>query len=118
MIRMNKGKLIPIIIIAVLALIIVYLVCSKAILGKVKTFEHFSIEYNHEVTTYDEINVNNVIVVNNVSFWVVSVEGNKVVLNSNVNFNKDGESSEFAVELEKPKTVCFEENNCATFSLT
>lgn len=115
---MKKGKLIPIVITVILALIIIYLISSKSILNKVKQYKHFEIIFNKETTNYDNIKISDVIIINNVSFWVTGIEGDKIVFDSSEDFNGDEEGNAFTVKLDEPKDICFTETSCATFKLT
>lgn len=113
---MKKGNLIPIVCIVILSIIVVYLIASKTVSRKVPSYNHFSFEYKNDVTEYDDINVSDIIIVNNTSFWVVALEGNKIVFNSNMEIDK--ENTEFTVNLNEPKMICFEEDDCVVFNLS
>lgn len=114
---MNKGKLIPIVIAIILGVVVVYLIASKSIFHKIEKYTNFSYEYNHEVVDKKDLAVNDILVINGVSFNVVGIEGNKVILNASETFGKDN-SNEILIKLNEKKEVCFKENDCVVFSLT
>lgn len=114
---MEKGKLIPIVIAAVLGIVVIYLIASKGIFNKIEKYTSFSYEYNHEVINKDDIAVNDMLVINGITFMVVGIEGNKIVINTSEVYDESG-STEVTVELNEKKEVCFKENDCVVFSLT
>ena len=113
---MKKEKLIPIICIVVLLLIAAYIIASNSILSNVVKFEHFSYKTNNEKISKDDISIDDILVINNVTFMVIGVEGNRVVLNSSETY--DDSSNEIIVNINEEKEVCFSDTNCITFSLT
>lgn len=113
---MEKGKAIPVICIIVLIVIIAYIIVSNSIVNHIVKFEHFGYETNQERINKDDIDINDILVINNVTFMVVGVEGNKVILNASEKVI-DTDSSEIEIDLGDNKKVCFNENNCITFFL-
>lgn len=113
---MDKGKLIPILIAVVLGIVAVCILVRN--ISNNNSFEKLSFSYNANDYTYDDVKVDNVYVINNVSFWVISVEKNQVVLNSSDYLNVDGnETNEYKLQLNKETKVCFKDDSCIRFKL-
>lgn len=114
---MDKGKLIPLVtagILLLVALIIVFNNQAKSI-----SFDKLIVNYKSQKTEYDTLNVDDVIVVDKVSFWVVSTVQNAVVMNASEYLLVDGkEVIEIELKLDETKTVCLTKDNCITFQLT
>lgn len=113
---MEKGKLIPLISTAILVIIamVVFTYNQK---GNV-SFEKLMVTYKSQKTDYSHPKVDDVIVVSNVSFWVVSTIRDTIVLNASDYLLVDGkEVTEVEVKLNKSKSVCFAEDDCIMLQL-
>ena len=116
MIRMEKEKMIPIMI-AMLLLVIAGIIFINNQRHN-KSFEKLITDYNGEKHEYKDLKVEDVLVVNNTSFWIITIEKNSVVLNSSDNLiSNEKESNEFKVELNKDNQVCFADETCVIFRL-
>lgn len=113
---MEKGKLIPIII-AILLFILAIIIFAKNQMSN-ESFKKLVATYNGEKQEYSNLKVEDVIVVNNTSFWIVSIDKAVVILNSSENLeNNSKKSNEFKIQLNKDNMVCFADNSCVTFKL-
>ena len=113
---MAKGKMIPLIIAGILLILAVFFFIR--ILRNNVSFDKLIVSYNDNNEEYEKLSIDNVIVVNNTSFWIVSIEKNKIVLNASDEVTINNETvNEVSVELNKNSEVCFASNNCAIFKL-
>ena len=115
---MEKGKIIPIVIAIVLFIGAIIIIISNIVKGKVN-YDKIVFAYNNETQEYNDLAIDNVIVINNISFWIVSLDKNDVVLNASVSL-KDGnnkETNEFKIEIGKDSTACFDNGSCVLFKL-
>lgn len=113
---MNKGKVMGFI--AVGLLIIAGIYATIKIINNNKTFEKMIITYKDNRQQYTDLKVDNVIVINNISFWIVSTTEDAIVLNTSEYLKQDGEEkNEFQITLEKETIACFNDSDCVYFSL-
>ena len=113
---MRKEKLIPLAIIAILFVIGIVIV-FRGIL-KSKGFDKLVVTYSNHSEEYDNVNVDDVIVVNNTSFWVISITKDNIILNSSDSLENNGkETNEFKIEINKDNKVCFKDDSCILFKL-
>lgn len=114
---MKSGRIISIAVAGVLlfAAIILFINLQK----NNDTFSILVVNYNNEKQEYKNIEVENVFVVNNISFWIVSKEKDTIVLNtSDELYNEDNEkTNEFSIKLKKDSSICFDENDCVHMTL-
>lgn len=114
---MKSGKVISIVISAVLLLaaIVLFINLQK----NNETFSILVVNYNNEKQEYKNIAVDNVFVVNNVSFWVVSTEKDTIVLNTSDELydGKNEKTNEFYVKLKEDSTICFDTSDCVHMNL-
>ena len=81
-------------------------------------YEKLIVTYNAQKNEYDTLTIEDVIVVSNVSFWVVSISKDAVVLNSSDNLLVENkEVTEIEVKLNEGKNVCIKENDCIMLQL-
>lgn len=113
---MIKGKLVPIIVTSVLIVCIVVILIVNSINSA--HYEKLIISYQNENIDHTSLEVNNVFVINNISFWVVSTTKNQIIINSSdkVSYNNKG-ITEIKLELNKDKEICFEDQTCALLEL-
>ncbi|MBQ6840704.1 MAG: hypothetical protein IJO63_01125 [Bacilli bacterium] len=113
---MEKGKLIPLISAAVLAIVAVVVVINNQ--RNNVSFDKLIVTYKDQKNEYDTVTVDDVIVVKDVSFWVVSTVRKSIVLNSSNSLLVNGkESTEIEVNLNKATDVCFSEDDCIIMQL-
>lgn len=113
---MEKGKLIPLITAIVLFIIAIFIFIYNQ--NKDVRFDKLIVTYKDQKNEYDTLNVDDVIVVNNVSFWVVSTIKNSIILNTSDYLKyEDKKITEIEVELNETKSICFEENDCMLLQL-
>lgn len=113
---MDKGKLIPLLLAGLLFLISIVLYVNNQ--KNNQTYSKLIVSYKTQKTEYDNLNVDDVIVVGNVSFWVVSTSKEFVVLNSSEYlFWEDSETIEFKIEMNQTNKACFNPDNCIYFNL-
>ena len=113
---MEKGKVVPLI--TAVVLILVALVIFGYNQKNVSTFEKLIVTYNAQKNEYDTLHVDDVIVVEDVSFWVVSTIRNSVVLNSSDYLLVDNkEVMEIEIKINETKKACFTEDNCIMLQL-
>ncbi len=114
---MDKGKLIPIasaVALAIIAIIIVFVNNQRNNVS----FEKLIVTYKSQKNEYNSVRVDDVIVINNVSFWVVSTVKQSVVLNSSEDLLiDDKESNEIQVKINKATKVCFSKDDCIIMQL-
>ena len=113
---MAKGKIVPLLIAGILLIIaIVFLI---RIIQNSTSFDKLIVSFNGNNEEYEKLAIDNVIVVNNTSFWIVSIEKDKIVLNASDDVTINNETvNEVSVELNKNSEVCFANNSCAIFKL-
>ncbi|MBE6148407.1 MAG: hypothetical protein E7167_02810 [Firmicutes bacterium] len=113
---MDKGKLIPLITAVVLLLVaIVVFVYNQS---KDVSFDKLVVTYKAQKNEYDTVKVDDVIVVDKVSFWVVSTVKNAIVLNASDYLLVDGKNvTEIEVKLNESTNVCFTEEDCIMLQL-
>lgn len=113
---MEKGKLIPLGIATVLLIVAVGIIINNW--RKNVTFDKLIVSYKSQKNEYDSIKVDDVIVVENTSFWIVSTAKNSLVLNSSdYLLDNNEEKLQFEIKLNESKRICFEEDDCIMFSL-
>lgn len=113
---MDKGKVIPLAITGVLSVIAVYLFVN--FLKNNERYEKLIVSYKDIKYEYEDIVVNNVIVINNISFWIVSTNKNEIVLNSSDYLLDNGkEENVFQIKMDDTKTVCLASGDCIYFDL-
>lgn len=114
---MDKGKLVPLGLTFVLILVAIgiFFFLNK----KEDGYTKLSIKYVNQTSEYTSFTVDDIITVGNVNFWVVSTEGNAIVLQADEYlYENNKESMEFKIELRKVSTVCIKDNDCVYFELT
>lgn len=113
---MIKSKIIPIII-ACFLVFIVFIIIGINVIND-KKYEKLIISYQNENIDHTALEVDNVFVINNISFWVVSTSKNLIIVNSseNVSYN-DKEINEIELKLNKSKEICFKNGTCALLEL-
>lgn len=113
---MDKGKVIPISITCVLLAIGTYLVVN--FIQNSKVYEKLIVSYKDYKTEYKDIKVDNVIVVNNISFWIVSTNKNEIVISSSEYLLADNkENNRFKIKLDETKKICLASGDCIYFNL-
>ena len=114
---MDKGKLVPIVSAIALTIIAIIIVFVNNQRNNV-SFEKLIVTYKSQKNEYDSVSVDDVIVVNNVSFWVVSTVKQSVVLNSSENLLVDDkETNEIQIKINKATNVCFSKDDCMIMQL-
>jgi len=113
---MERGKLVPIIVASALVVVaILILVFSNK---NNLVFEKLVITYGGEKNEYESVKVDDVLVVNNSSFWVVSTLKDEIVLRTNeVLLIEEKDASEVKVEMNKQTKACLAKENCIYFEL-
>lgn len=113
---MDKGKLLPLVLAAIL-----FIVAISIFINNQKNSKHFDkliVSYKTQNSEYNDLHVDDVIVIDNVSFWVVSTVKDSIVLNSSSYvYQSEEEILEFEIELNKSETICLSASNCIVFSL-
>ena len=113
---MEKGKVIPMILAAILLIVAIIIFVYNQ--SKDVSFDKLIVTYNGHKNEYDTLTVDDVIVVGNVSFWVVSTIKDSIVLNTSASvFIDNKEVTEIEVNLNERKNVCFKENDCIFLEL-
>lgn len=113
---MDKGKMIPLglTFILILVAIGIFFYSHK----KEDGYSKLTIKYAGQENEYNTFKVDDLITVNNTNFWVVSTEGNAIVLQSDKSLLENNEESmEFKIELNKVSTICVKDNDCIYFEL-
>lgn len=113
---MVKEKIIPIVITVVLLIaIVVILIVNK---NNKMEFSELNISYHNENISHTDIEIDNVFVIDNVSFWIVSKAKNEIVLNSSddITYNNK-KKNEIKLVINKAKEICFADNSCALLEL-
>ena len=115
---MERGKLIPIIIAIALAFVAIGIVINNLSKGKINYSKIIS-SYNNETQEYNDLALDNVIVINNVSFWIVAIDKNDVVLNTNSSIKDENNKdiNEVTIKVGKDTTACFDNGSCVLFKL-
>ena len=115
---MEMKKLVPIIL-AIALLVIAGFLLSRNLKMNKTTYSKMVASYNNQNEEHTNLKVDDVIVINNVSFWVVAVEPNKVVLQSSVSLKDDSEKevTEFEVKTSGDTKACFSDDSCVLFKL-
>lgn len=115
---MDKGKLYPIIITVILIFLALFLFANK----NKKSDEYYPkliVIYNNQTHEYEKLNTDQFIKHGDVDFYVVSNEGNKMVLITDVEVTLDGKKTkEILIEAKKEYTICMSENDCLTARLS
>lgn len=113
---MDKNKVIPLAIAVILGIVAVSLFTVN--IKKNKEYSKLIISYKDSDNEYTDIKLENLIVVNNVSFSIISVSKNGMVMSSSedVEFNKK-KVSELQLNAGESHKVCFADDDCAIFRL-
>lgn len=113
---MDKGKLVPLISTIILLLVAIVVIIYNR--SSEISFDKLIVTYKTQKSEYDTLTVDDVIVVKNVSFWVVSTVKNAIVLNSSDYLLVDDmETTEIEIKINESKSVCFNEDDCIMFQL-
>lgn len=113
---MEKGKLIPIVISILLFIVAVGIFINNK--SKSDHFKELIVTYNSNTETYNNLKDNDIIKIGNTNFYIVSIQTNKVVLNtSSLLLVNNKEVSEYEIGLNNTTTICFKENDCASLTL-
>lgn len=113
---MEKGKLIPLVLAAILFIVAIFIFINNQINSR--AFEKLYVVYKAQKSEYDKVRVDDVIVVRDVSFWVVSTLKDSIVINSSgYLLENEKESTEFEIKLNESKKICFKEDDCIIFNL-
>lgn len=115
---MDKGKMIPIIISIVLSILALVLLVNM-FLGKKTTYSKLLSSYNNQNEEYKDIKIDHVYVINNVSFWIKSIEKEKIILQSSIDLKDENgkETSEFIINKNIDTKACFSNDSCVLFKL-
>lgn len=114
---MDKGKLIPIVIIVLLCIFSVGIFFVNKNNNK-SLYSKLIVNYQDEDIVYDELTVDKKFTIENVNFYVSAVQKDMIVLttDSYVTVNLKN-TSEFQIDVDKFANVCFSSGNCADFRL-
>ncbi|MBE6155268.1 MAG: hypothetical protein E7164_00750 [Firmicutes bacterium] len=113
---MDRDKVIPLVTAAILLFVAVIIFGYNQ--NNLSAFEKLIVNYNNQKNEYENLAVDDVIVVGNVSFWVVSTIKDSIVLNTSDYLLVDNdEVTEIEVKLNETKKACFTENNCMFLQL-
>jgi len=113
---MEKGKLIPLGLAAVLLIVAIGIFINNW--RNNKAFDKLVVSYKTQKSEYNDIRVDDVIVVGDVSFWVVSTIKDAIVLNSSgYMIENEKEALEFEIKLNESKQICFKYDDCIIFNL-
>ena len=113
---MDKGKLIPLLLAAALFIVAICLFINDQ--KNNKKYDKLSVSYKSQKNEYADLKVDDVIVVKNISFWIVSTVNDSIVIRSSGYLTDGGkEDVEFKIELNKSKQLCFKPDDCIIFSL-
>lgn len=114
---MKSGKVISVVIAGVLILVAIVLFINLQ--KNNDTFSILVVSYNGEKQEYKNIEVENVFVVNNVSFWIVSTGKDTIVLNSSDELydEENNKTNEFYVKLKEDTAICFSASDCVHMNL-
>ena len=114
---MDKGKLIPVILIIILAVSAIGIFSWNKKNDKSK-YSKLVITYQENDTEYDNLKVDKKITIEDVNFYISAVQKDLIVLRTDryvmVNLKN---SSEFKIDVNEYVNVCFSEGNCADFKL-
>lgn len=85
---------------------------------KPKFFSQLTVTYQDDKKTYDKILIDDVIAVNDVSFWVVGISNDQITINSSTPLKDKKETkTSFVIKLGEIKALCNEKNSCIYFDL-
>lgn len=112
---MQKGKLFPLIVIGVLTILSICLFLSN--INKNKHFSRLIVVYKNQTLEYKTLTADSVIVIDEISFWVVSKEKKSIVLKPNKALKVEGlKVNEIKIKLGEEKTIC-DEDRCILMRL-
>lgn len=114
---MDRAKMIPIIIailLAIIALVIIGFTNKK----DRDIYDKLVISYDNNSVDYEALKVDTKIKLNDVNFYVIAVQKDLIVLNTDELISIDNKDvSEFKVTYQKSVSVCFNDQTCAKFEL-
>ena len=114
---MDKGKLLPIILIVFLVVCAIGIFSMNSKKNKVQ-YSKLIINYQGNETVYEKIDVDYHFTLEDVDFFITGIEKDLLIFNTDkyvtVNLKK---TSEFQLDVNEYVSVCFSKNNCAEFRL-
>ena len=114
---MDKGKLIPILLIVFLAICAVGVFSMNGKKNRIQ-YSKLIVNYQGNENVYEKLNVDYHFSIEDVDFYVTGIEKDLVVFNTNkyvtVNLKR---TSEFQIDINEFANVCFGDGSCAEFRL-
>lgn len=114
---MDKGKLLPILLIVFLVACAIGIFSLNSKKNKVQ-YSKLVVNYQGKEMVYDNLDVDYHFNLENVDFYITGIEKDLLIFNTNsyvtVNLKR---TSEFQIDVNEFANVCFNKNNCAEFRL-
>lgn len=113
---MERGKAIPILIIAFLLVLAVYVFINNK--EKFSKLTNLAVTYNNQTENYKDLTSKKEIIINDKTFFVNAVQKNYIVLSSVESYSLNGtKTSEYKIS-KGTSTLCFQDNDCVTLTLS